>query len=135
MCSLGCNCDIILQQTQTLFSYSRRAVLQKWMQRFGSNATYNNLIGVFERAGFQEYADIVRNVIQQSFVYCPKTNISFPDDETLPVSTPQSPLPQLPVFPQLEPMKSYIPVSESTVILIEKEHPELKGTVFYQFCQ
>ena len=36
--------------------------MQKWKQKLGSSATYNNLIGVFERAGYQGYADVVRGV-------------------------------------------------------------------------
>lgn len=37
----------------------RRAALQKWKQKLGSKATYNNLIHVFRSAGYQEYADTV----------------------------------------------------------------------------
>ena len=41
---------------------SRRAALEKWKQKLGSSATYSNLSGVFERAGYQGYAEVVRNV-------------------------------------------------------------------------
>ena len=34
----------------------------KWKQKLGSSATYSNLIGLFERAGYQNYADTVRNI-------------------------------------------------------------------------
>ena len=33
-----------------------------WRKRLGSNATYINLIGVFEDAGYQNCADFVRRV-------------------------------------------------------------------------
>ena len=50
----------------------RRAALEKWKQTHGSNATYNNLIGVFKRAGYQGYADTVYKVfgkfIQELFL-------------------------------------------------------------------
>ena len=45
----------------------RRAALEKWKQTLGSNATYNNLIGVFKRAGYQGYADTVYKVIGKFF--------------------------------------------------------------------
>ena len=34
-----------------------------WKQRHGSNASYNNLIGVFKLAGYQDYANTVKNII------------------------------------------------------------------------
>ena len=34
-----------------------------WKQRLGSSVTYSNLIGVFERAGYQGYADTVRSIL------------------------------------------------------------------------
>ena len=45
---------------------SRRAALEKWKQKLGSSATYSNLIGVFERAGYQGYADTVHKVLRES---------------------------------------------------------------------
>ena len=39
-----------------------------WKQKLGSKATYNNLIGVFECAGHQDYAGAVRS-IQSKFHY------------------------------------------------------------------
>ena len=33
-----------------------------WKQRNGSKATYDELIDIFERAGFRSYADDVRNI-------------------------------------------------------------------------
>ena len=40
--------------------------MEKWKQKLGSTATYSNLIGVFERAGYQGYADTVHKVLRQS---------------------------------------------------------------------
>ena len=34
-----------------------------WKQKYGSNATYNNLIEVFERAGYKDLADSVREML------------------------------------------------------------------------
>ena len=41
---------------------TRRAALEKWKQKLGSTATYSNLIGVFKRAGYQGYAEVVKQV-------------------------------------------------------------------------
>ena len=40
----------------------RREALEMWKQRKGHNATYNNLIAVFESAGYGKYADTVRSL-------------------------------------------------------------------------
>ena len=45
----------------TYFTF-RRAALEKWKQKLGSDATYSNLISVFEHAGYQGYAEVVRYV-------------------------------------------------------------------------
>ena len=37
--------------------------MYKWKQKLGSEATYQELINVFERADFQNCADIVRSII------------------------------------------------------------------------
>ena len=44
------------------FLFTRRAALESWKLNLGSNATYNNLIGVFERARCQSNADTVRGL-------------------------------------------------------------------------
>ena len=38
-------------------------MLQKWKQKQGSNATYRNLISVFERAGYKGYVEEVYKVL------------------------------------------------------------------------
>lgn len=45
----------------------RREALSQWKQKFGCNATYNKLSGVFERAGYQQYADTVRKLVQPQY--------------------------------------------------------------------
>ena len=40
--------------------------MQSWKQRTGSKATYNKLIKIFERAGYQNGADRVRRIAQLS---------------------------------------------------------------------
>ena len=37
--------------------------LEKWKERLGSNATYGNLIDVFERAEYRGYASKVRKIV------------------------------------------------------------------------
>ena len=49
--------------SRMFFLSPRRAALEKWKQRLGPNATYTNLIGVFERAGYKYYADRVRQIV------------------------------------------------------------------------
>ena len=41
----------------------RREALQKWKQKFGSKATYRNLISVFRRAGYEGYAEHVYKIL------------------------------------------------------------------------
>ena len=41
--------------------------MQIWKQRRGSEATYCNLINVFERAGHQDYADTIRRLVSQAY--------------------------------------------------------------------
>lgn len=53
----------------------RRAALEKWKQKSGADATYNNLIRVFELAGYQGYAEIVRNLHHGRFVKLALANL------------------------------------------------------------
>ena len=41
----------------------RREALDIWKRKLGSDATYMRLINVFERAGFQNTAEIVRSIV------------------------------------------------------------------------
>ena len=47
--------------------------MEKWKQYNGSKATYRNLIGAFERAGHQDFADNVCKIAGQCF----DTNINI----------------------------------------------------------
>ena len=40
----------------------RRAALELWKQKRGSDATYNNLIKVFETAGYKDLAEFVKRI-------------------------------------------------------------------------
>ena len=42
----------------------RRKALRLWQQKLGSDATYNKLIGAFNRAGYKQYADNVKKIVQ-----------------------------------------------------------------------
>ena len=43
--------------------------MQKWKRRFGSHATYANLIRVFEHAGHKDYAGVVKQLVSDSGLY------------------------------------------------------------------
>ena len=106
--------------------------MEIWKQKLGSNATYSNLIVVFIRAGYQEYADAIKKVILQSSV--DKTeklteNKVFP---TMPECASLPQLPQLPVFPRPEPILSSIALPSTTAVLIEEEYQELHGQYLVQ---
>ena len=57
--------------------------MEKWKQMTGRGATYNNLISVFEKAGYSLYADTVREIVKQI-----PNNLgdSSSDDVTPPIS-------------------------------------------------
>ena len=46
----------------SIYSY-RREALYIWKRRLGSEATYQRLMNVFERADFQNYAEIIRSIV------------------------------------------------------------------------
>ena len=39
--------------------------MKKWKEKCGASATYGSLIGVFERAGYQNYADAIRHILRE----------------------------------------------------------------------
>ena len=80
----------------------RRAALEKWKQTLGSSATYKNLIGVFERAGYINYADTVKGLIKDMQIDIGDSDRNTHNRTPPPsdLSLPQ--LPQLPVFPEPE---------------------------------
>ena len=49
-----------------IFNFIRREALHIWIQRNGSKATYSRLINVFEQAGYRNYADLVRRIVDVS---------------------------------------------------------------------
>lgn len=55
----------------------RRAALRMWKQTNGDNATYQNLIKVFERAGHRQYATAVRNICGELAISYPKFSIEI----------------------------------------------------------
>ena len=70
-------------------------MLYLWKQRLGSEATYQKLINIFEQADFQNYAEIVRNIIceDESEVENSDYDEPIPQPETYPnvQSNPQPP--------------------------------------------
>ena len=82
----------------------RRTALELWKQKQGNNATYSNLIHLFEHAGYQVFADAVKKLE-------PDIDL-FSEYDTLSLSPPSSPsLPQQPVFP----------ITSSTVLLEDEK--------------
>ena len=80
----------------SLNNNTRRAALEEWKQKRGSEATYGNLIEVFERAGYEQCADFVRNLIS-TCNNCTEKSRGYDDHQT----SPSPPLPpQLPEFPE-----------------------------------
>lgn len=86
--------------------------MEKWKQKLGSSATYNNLIDVFERAGYQDYVDAVRKLVQ------PKISHEMEHSSKLNLIAPQ--LSQEPVFPEL-PESSRVATATATAVLIKEK--------------
>lgn len=66
-----------------------------WKQKLGDGATYLNLITAFERAGYQGYADFVKNLD-----LCEQSS-SLTEAAYRPLSRSPSPQPEKPVFPSV----------------------------------
>ena len=83
--------------------------MELWKQKQGNNATYNNLIHLFEHAGYQVFADAVKKL--EPNIENVSRNL-FSKYDTLSLSPPSSPpLPQQPVFP----------ITSSTVLLEDEK--------------
>jgi hypothetical protein len=65
--------------------------LEKWKQKLGANATYNNLIKVFEQAGHEDYAENVKDLLK---------NVQKDKINQTPPSPSEQQLPQLLVYPE-----------------------------------
>ena len=86
----------------------RREALILWKQKLGSSATYNELIRAFERAGYKEYADNVRKVVQPQD-YDDEMDSSSSDEDCFSSSQPPTYLePSSPVDMQLSKPESYL---------------------------
>ena len=51
--------------------------MQRWKQSNGCNATYKNLIDVFNGAGYCEYADKVRSICGKLLNYIGKNTLTY----------------------------------------------------------
>ena len=72
----------------------RREALQKWKQKLGPDATYNNIIKVFKQAGYETYAEFVEDLVKNV-----QTDTSRNTINQTPPPPSEQPSPQLPVFP------------------------------------
>ena len=91
-----------------------------WKQKSGSNATYKNLINVFERAGHQDYADKVKQMLASEVI---SSGIVDGTSSTTAHSPKQ--LPELKrEFPSLESTKVTASTTTTTTVIIEKEHQQ-----------
>lgn len=62
--------NIIIKFSLSLSLSIRRAALEKWKQKFGSVATYDKLIQVFENAKYKDLADFVRKIACSGKLFC-----------------------------------------------------------------
>ena len=95
--------------------------MQKWKEKQGSETTYRKLIKIFERAGYELYADDVRSIMSKCSDQADKPDDSADQQNFRPPSS-QTPLPQLPEFPES------VTLTASTVQL-EKHHQESKYAI------
>ena len=87
--------------------------MEKWKQNLGPDATYDNLIKVFEQAGYKVYAEVVKDLLMKNV----RTDNGDFNRNTFDQTPPlQEPLSQLPVFPsqseQFSESPSYAAASE-----------------------
>ena len=69
--------------------------MEKWKQKFGHDATYDNLIKVFEQAGSKYYAEIVKGLLMKN------SNVQVKTGDSNWIITPPPPSKERlsPVFP------------------------------------
>jgi hypothetical protein len=65
--------------------------LEKWKQKLGANATYNNLIKVFEKASYEDFAEIVKDLVMKNVQTNTNRNTINQTESPHPPSEPQSP--------------------------------------------
>ena len=97
----------------------RRKALEMWKQKRGSAATYNNLIKVFERAGYKNYAEIVQDLLNNV-----RTDTEESNKNTINQTPPpplEQPSPQLPVFPS-EYLESSVYAAAGGVKLLKEDY-------------
>ena len=89
-----------------------------WKQKRGSAATYNNLIKVFEKAGYKSYAENVKDLVINM-----RTDTGESNRNTINTSSPPSeqPSPQLPIFPS-ECSESSLYAATGVVRLLEEDY-------------
>ena len=102
---------------------SRREALNIWKRKLGSSGTYNKLIEIFERAGYESYADSVRRIDREiNNDGCSLLMLSQPNMYQQFKSPSQdegdSPLPQPLTYPPLIPLN---PSSELTPLQLSPE--------------
>ena len=94
--------------------------MEKWKQKFGSGATYNNLVKVFEQAGYKSYAEVVKDLVMKNV----QTDTTI--DQTPPPPSKQR-FPQLQVFPSESECKQFsespLYAAAPRVKLLEEDYP------------
>ena len=97
----------------------RRKALEIWKQKHGSAATYNNLIKVFEQAGYKNYAEIVQDLLNNV-----RTDTGDSSRNTINQTPPppsEQPSPQLPIFPS-ECLESSVYAAAGGVKLLKEDY-------------
>ena len=89
--------------------------MHKWKQKLGTKATSKNLISVFERAGYKDYADNIRQMLVAE---------GIPSDATDTTSTySPKPFPEpKPEFPSIESISLSSTATTTTTVVVEKEN-------------
>ena len=55
-----------ITENNRLYGVQKRRMLERWKRRSGEDATYRNLVGIFERMGDQMLADFVLKLAHDS---------------------------------------------------------------------
>ena len=107
--------EIIIQHF-LFYDSNRREALFFWKQKLGSEATYRKLISIFECAGYDTYAEIVRNIC----------DTESEDDS----SDYDEPIPQPETYPHqtLNPPSSSIPSKINNELSLYEEYSLINQT-------
>ena len=111
ICGCACGNVCLVHSFSIQNPLLRREALKIWKQRSGSSATYKKLINIFERAGYCDYAEIVRKTVH---IVESETDDSDCSDEVIP--QPQTYPHIKPPTPPSSPKADLLPFEEFSLI-------------------